>query len=610
MRKPTSKLGIQHQTLRIAASKGELRELDVNLAGRSNLFLGSVMKFAALACFCAGFHGAWAQEDQVGTSDSAVIQGTVINEITGEGIGHALVFSGDNRFAVLTDVQGRFQFNVPKPKADANQRDGGVFVFHRQAMGDGQPLYSFQARKPGFVDRNYQRAMVAPGDSITISLLPEAIIAGRVLVSDSDAAMGIPIQLFMRQVQDGRRRWTSVQADVTNSNGDFRFADLMPGAYKVMTGEKLDTDSNVVVPGAQVYAFPPVCFPGVNDFGSGTAIQIGAGQTFQADFAVTRQPYFPVRIPIRNFADGPMNVRVLAEGHPGPGYALGYNPQSQRIEGLLPKGQYLVEATTFATSAGTGSVNMTVAGSTVAPTMTIVPGVPISVNVTEQFNSTDWQGDSSFSEGGRNFVFHKGPRTYLNIFLESADDFSQQGGAALRRPLSPNDNALVIENVTPGQYWVRTQTARGYVASATVANVDLMHEPLTVAAGSGGQIEITMRDDSARLEGSVIGLRNSVGVSDAESPRHNVDEAAFVYCVPLPGGSGQFQQIGVSSDGKFSSQEMAPGAYRVLAFERPQPMLPYRDAEAMRAYESQGQVVNLISGQIQHLEVALSSGAN
>lgn len=580
----------------------------MNLAGGSNLFLSSVMKFAALACFCASFHEALAQEDQVGTSDSAVIQGTVINEITGEGIGRALVFSGDNRFAVLTDVQGHFQFNVPKPKVEANERDGGVFVFHRQAMSGGQPLYPFQARKPGFVERDYGPAMVAPGDSVTISLLPEAIIAGRVLVSDSDAAIGMPVELFMRQVQDGRLRWTRVQAAVANSNGDFRFADLMPGAYKVMTGEKLDTDSNVLVPGAQVYAFPPVCFPGVNDFGSGTAIQTGAGQTFQADFAVTRQPYFTVRIPVTNFADGPMNVRVLAEGHPGPGYALGYNPQSQRIEGLLPKGQYLVEATTFAMSAGRGSVNMTVAGSTVGPTMTIVPGVPISVNVTEQFNSTDWHGDSSFSEGGRSFVFHKGPRTYLNIFLEPADDFSQQGGAALRRPLSPSDNTLVIENVAPGQYWLRIQTARGYVASATAGNVDLMQAPLTVAAGSGGQIEITMRDDSARLEGSVMGLRNSVG---AAPPRHmGVDEAAYVYCVPLPGGSGQFQQIGVSGSGKFTSQEMAPGTYRVLAFERPQPMLPYRDAEAMRAYESQGQVVNLISGQIQHLEVALSSGAN
>jgi hypothetical protein len=378
-----------------------------------------------------------------------------------------------------------------------------------------------------------------------------------------------------------------------------------------MTREQLDTEANVLVPGAQVYAFPPVGFPGVNDFGSGTTIQIGAGQIFQADFAVTRQPYFPVSIPVTNFADGPMNVRVLAEGHPGPGYALAYNPQSHRIEGLLPKGQYLVEASTFAMSTGTGSLNITVAGPTVGPTLTIVPGVPTPVNVTEQFNSAGWQGNSSFSEGGRTFVFHKGPRTYLNIFLEPVDDFSQQSGATLRRPLSPNDNTLVIENAAPGQYWVRIQTARGYVASAAAGNVDLMHEPLTVAAGSGGQIEITMRDDSARLEGSVMGLRSSVATGGAASLRHiEVNAAAYVYCVPSPDGSGQFQEIGVSPDGKFTSQEMAPGTYRVLAFERPQPMLPYRDAEAMRAYESQGQVVNLISGQTQHVEVALSSGAN
>jgi hypothetical protein len=64
-------------------------------------------------------------------------------------------------------------------------------------MSDGQPLYYFQARKPGFVERSSQRAMVAPGDAVTISLLPEAIIAGRVLVSDADAATGLPRELCL-----------------------------------------------------------------------------------------------------------------------------------------------------------------------------------------------------------------------------------------------------------------------------------------------------------------------------------------------------------------------------------------------------------------------------
>ena len=70
-----------------------------------------------------------------------------------------------------------------------------------------------------------------------------------------------------------------------------------------------------------------------------------------------------------------------------------------------------------------------------------------------------------------------------------------------------------------------------------------------------------------------------------------------MYCVPLPESAGQFQPLVVSEDGKFNAQMMAPGDYRILAFSVPQPNLPYRDAEAMKQYESQGQVVHLSAGQ-------------
>lgn len=579
--------------------------------GRNAFLRNRLFIFAALVCVCLPVRRARAQEDDPRTTDTAVVQGNVTNEVTGEGIGRALVFSPDNRFATLTDGQGHFQFTVPKPKP-SNSKDAGVFSFGGRAiMSNGDRLYTFQARKPGFVEHPYGPEMVAPGESVTIGLLPEAIIKGRVMSLESDGAAGIPVELFMRQVVDGKPRWNRAQSASANSSGEFRFADLLPGAYKVMTREQLDTDPAVFAPGAQLYGFPPVCFPGVSDFGSGTTIQLGAGQTFQADIPVARQPYFPVHIAVTNSTEvGGMNVRVLAQGHPGPGYSLGYNPQSRRIEGLLPKGSYLVEASSFGDGPGSGggSVNITVAGPTMtAPTMTIVPSALIPVNVTEQFNSTNWQATSSFSEGPRSFTFRNGPRTYLNISLQPADDFSEGGYAGLRRPLSPNDSALVIENAQPGRYWVRVQSARGYVASVTSGSVDLLHEPLTVPAGGGVQIDVTMRDDSAKLDGTVTGLRNTTATGIGSQGRF-VNAAAYVYCVPVPDSTGQFEQIGVAQDGKFSSDKIAPGSYRVLAFQRPQPALPYRDAEAMRVYDSQGQVVHLVAGQAQHLELQLSQG--
>jgi hypothetical protein len=73
--------------------------------------------------------------------------------------------------------------------------------------------------------------------------------------------------------------------------------------------------------------------------------------------------------------------------------------------------------------------------------------------------------------------------------------------------------------------------------------------------------------------------------------------------MPLPDSAGQFEQIWVSPEGKFNAPTMAPGTYHIVAFRNQQPNLPYRDAEAMRAYESRGQVVHLAAGQKVNVEL-------
>jgi hypothetical protein len=201
----------------------------------------------------------------------------------------------------------------------------------------------------------------------------------------------------------------------------------------------------------------------------------------------------------------------------------------------------------------------------------------------------------SWSDGKRTFSLH-GPRTYLQVSVYGADDFAQQRGGSLRPPTGPNDDSLVLDNLSPGRYWLRLSASRGYVAAATMGGVDLLHEPLVVGSGSGMPIEIKMHDDTAEIEGTVADVAARQAISPAFItgllPLH-----AWVYFVPLPDSPGQFQQVAVSDDGRFTSQMMAPGSYRVLAFKNQQPNLPYRDAEAMRAYETKGQVIHLAAGQ-------------
>jgi hypothetical protein len=82
---------------------------------------------------------------------------------------------------------------------------------------------------------------------------------------------------------------------------------------------------------------------------------------------------------------------------------------------------------------------------------------------------------------------------------------------------------------------------------------------------------------------------------------------AHIYCVPLADSNGQFTEVGVSPDGSFSSPPLPPGAYRVLAFDRSQSELEYRNPEAMQSYDAKGPVVRLVGGQKEHVRLQLIS---
>ena len=443
--------------------------------------------------------------------------------------------------------------------------------------------------------------------------MPEALIKGRVNISATDAATGVTVQIFSRQVQEGVPRWMPGVSVRANSNGEFRFAELLPGAYKLATHELLDNDPVVTVPGGQPYGFPPIYYPGTTDFAAAGTIQLTAGQTFQAELSLVRQPYFPVRIPVANAEpNAGVNVTVSVQGHRGPGYSLGYNPQKQWIEGQLPNGSYLVGAASFGANSASGAVNIAVAGAPAeGPVMVLTRNSSISVRIREEFTATDWNGAGSWSDAKHTFSFH-GPRAYLQIRVEPAEDFGPQRSESLRPPTRENDDSLFVDNLAPGRYWVRLSSSRGYVAAATMGGIDLLHEPFVVGPGTSTPLEITMRDDNAEIDGTVAGLAagatTSAGAAASAYPGA-VTRPAYVYCVPLADSPGQFLQLSVAPDGKFNYLMMAPGVYRVMAFRNPQINLPYRDADAMRAYDSKGQVVHLSAGQKANVQLQIISSS-
>ena len=536
-------------------------------------------------------------QDQGASSEAKAIRGTVINSVTQEPIPRALVTSTNERFATLTDSSGHFEFTIPKAQNDASTPVNGVFISaglsHRNEVW-------LNARKPGFFN-NQERYLpsVVDKDNI-ISLIPEAIIKGHISLSTGDPAAGVSVQIYSHQVANGFFRWTQGAVTRTDSAGEFRFAELVGGNYKIATHEFMDADPQAAVSGDERPIFPPSYFPGGSDFASGADIDLQAGQTAEANLTLTLQRYYPIRIPVAG-NDANVPLLVTLKGPHGPGFDLGYNASERRIEGSLPNGTYIVEVICGGPSQSAASVTITVQGApTDGPVLALAHFATIPVVVKEEFNNKVWNGSVFMGVGGRTFAIN-GPRRYLNISVETVDDFSAFRGGAIRPPTGPNDVGMELDNLAPGKYWINVNTSRGYVASATSGSTDLLHEPLKVVSGANSPIEVTLRDDAASLDGNIA---KSSGQQAVIAP------GTTVYVVPLPDSSGQFQQTGISPDGKFELQNLPPGSYRVLAFATSQKALPYRDVESMKAWEGKGQVVRLTAGQKTSVQIPLVEPGN
>jgi hypothetical protein len=623
------KTGEHHLSPRVLPCKVLLRSCQ-RVSRRQSQGAGILSLSFAIACLSAALSAAQSMSDNTDT-----LRGIVINSVTYEPIARALVSSPDNRFATLTNSEGRFEFTLPKVDSTPEGGSGSTTPASGQIQSaiPNRP-YMLMARRPRFLDAANGLAQNLQNEAlkdVTLALTPESLIVGAVTLPTSEPPDSIMLQVYRRQVQDGRARWLPVRGAQSTSDGQFRFAELPAGTYKLLTHELLDRDPITADPldlprsndpRGQLFGYPPVYYQSAPDFASAATIQLAAGQTQTVNLSLVKLPYYRVKVPVINAPDNGVAVSVYAHGRKGPGFSLGYNNSDHAIEGMLPDGTYTIEASMFGPNGVTGLQTITIKGSAIdGPSMTLVSNTSIPVNVKEEFTSADNPGSMTWNINGRNTVI-KGPRRYLSLTLEPADDFGVGPQVSLRDP-SRADDALVIEGAPAGRYWVRVNSSRGYPASIRSGNFDLQHQPLVIGAGgTASPIEITMRDDTAEISGTVDGVTPpaqrpviSSGANLASGDARGwtsyaplgVQAAAHIYCIPLADSSGQLTEIWVSPDGSFASRGLPPGAYRLLAFDREQHELEYRNPEALRTYDSKGPVIRVVGGQKEHVQLQLIS---
>jgi hypothetical protein len=117
----------------------------------------------------------------------------------------------------------------------------------------------------------------------------------------------------------------------------------------------------------------------------------------------------------------------------------------------------------------------------------------------------------------------------------------------------------------------------------------LLRDDLVVANGAVRQIEIVIRDDGANLNGSIVADgQKSPGallLIPERSPNHP-------------------KEIFAGPDGSFGLAGIAPGNYKVLAFDRMDD-LDYTDPEVLRNYLLKAQSLTLAPNQKATINVEL-----
>lgn len=548
----------------------------------------------------------------------ASVHGTVLNRVTHEPVGRALVFSIDQQFATLTDDRGHFEFKFPPPEAEPTenlppQSDPDTFRARQLRSFQNSSPRVFEARKPGFLQRrdnpSFGRATASQSE-MTLYLDPESLIVGNVNLQGMGSDLRFHLELYRREVGEGQEHWVSAGTFTSWADGEFRFSGLTSGTYKLVTDEQLDRDPYTFTPGGQLFGYAPTFYPGTSDFAAATAIQLGAGETFQANVSPTRREYYAVKIPLANAPLGQqLTVQIHRLGHPGPGYSLGYNPAEQLILGFLPDGDYTLQAKTYGQSGSTGIQNFSIQGAALeGPALNLVPNPSLTVNVKEEFNSGQSVFESVSAEPpeGPSQTAHV-PRINVQVLLTALEEFGQVEGAASQPLEDTPERALVIQNVRPGRYRVRVESGVGFAASVLSGGSDLLHEPLVVSmGGSNSPIQVTLRDDGAEVTGEVEGAMKT------DRDPYQADESRpqyHLYFLPL-GGSGQFREALTGTGVTFTQEQLPPGTYRVLAFDSPREDLAYPTQEALGKLESKGQVIRVVSGQKEKVRLKIISGSD
>ena len=502
-----------------------------------------------------------------GKSDSFTLSGSVVNSVTGEPIGHALVrVSGNTQRTAFSDGEGHFQF---------------------QGMPAG--MFSVSAQKPGYFSEMESGQGINPvtlgpsADSVVVKLSPHSVISGRVVDATGQPIEHVPVRLTAKALREGRKHWEGRGQQQTDEDGRYRFGDLMPGTYYVAAGPGRDVMMRIMR-GAEgpKMGYPSVYYPGVPDLASAAPIQLAAGQHVEAEFSMTAGPLYTVSGTVTGFhPQQGVSFQFWSQSGDDLSVSVKFDSETGRFDvNGVPSGSYTVKAFSGGDQDQPfrGQMHLNVAGNVENLHMVLGPAISIPVVVKTESRA------AAANQAGM-----QGPP--VSVRLIPFDASTSESYSTMVRG-KPGAYSVVLQNVEPGKYSVElTPQGLWYVQSAQYGQTNLLYDDLTIASGGTSYpMEIVLRDDGPSLTGTVK-------AADGK------ETEATVVAVPEPASKLATKVTHVYGASTFGFAGLAPGEYLIYAFDSDR--MEYTNPDVLQAYASQAVHVTLSANQKSQIALEL-----
>ena len=448
-------------------------------------------------------------------------------------------------YVVTSDSNGQFVFDDVDP---------GRYVLLAERTGYLQQW--FGARGPGRSGLSFNAGTDAPLTGLVITLTPQGVIAGKVEDEDGDPLAFADVSVYRMGYQGGQKQMVRAAGGTSAADGSFLVGFLAPGRYYLSASDNRASANGSVPerPGnkTQQSGYLTTYYPNVLDAATAVPIDIGAGTAMTGlDLRLIRGRLAQIRGRLTGSLPMPTSV-VLTPSTQGVALPAPVRPDGTFSFQNVAPGEYTIRSNRGGPR-NPGQPALAFAYARVNVRDQDIDGLDIPLSAGRELAGTiKFENDPAAAVANLRVTLQMVGGAYDNFGFQNA--VARPDGTFGMRGLGPEKYRVGVNGLPQGIY----------VKSIRFENIDVTHDYLDLA-NSGGALEIVLSTKGAGVSGIV---RNEKGEAVP-----NVPVTLWTPGRPVNGVYDAPRSANTDGSGAFQFGNLAPGEYRVAAWEEVDPGL-------------------------------------